>query len=187
MEHSVKSIEKMFFLEFYNMYYYRYYVEEYRKNALSIKQRIDRIIACAPLFFLTLVMICDSKRQIWITLASISSVIEVFCRYLPYHSKQEELLKCAQEMDILIGKAKHSWDKYKLGLKQITEFQNEYEQYYESYTAIYSTVTTEAYKEKPRYREYAMEKANERLLEITDYKIEKLLYDIRSTGVDSDA
>lgn len=186
MKESNNNVEKLFYIEYYNMYLYRYYIEKYRKQALSVKRTIDGIVACAPLFFLTLVMICDSLRHIWIILASISSVIEVFCRYLPYQSKQEELQNCAVKMDALIGKAKHCWDRYKLGLMQMAEFQTQYEMLYATYIKISSTVTTEAYKDNPRYKDYAMKKANERLLEITDYKIVNLLKEIRNKGDASD-
>lgn len=180
------NIEKLFYIDYFNMYLYRYYIEEYRKKALSVKQRIDRIIACAPIFFLTLVMICDSKRHIWITFASIFSVIEVFCRYLPYQTKITELQNCAREVDILLGRVRRCWDKYKLGLIQASEFQKEYEQCYESYTMIYSSMTSEAYTDNPKYRDCALKKANERLLEITDYQIATLLNELRDERVDLD-
>ena len=185
MKHSSNSIEKQFFIDYYDMHLYRYYIEKYRNRALHIKQTIDRLTACAPLFFLTLVMICDEKRSIWIAFASISSVVEVFCRYLPYQAQIDELQNCARKMDALISKAKRCWDKYRLGLIQVSEFQIEYEQCYKVFTKIHSTVTTEAYNDNPKFRDYALKKADQRLREITDYEIGKLLNEIKRGGADS--
>lgn len=123
------NVEKLFFISIYDIYLQRFYIEKYRGRVIKIKRCIDAIVSCAPLVFLTLVMLCDAKRHLWLAFASIASVIEAFSRFLPYYDKKEELEKCATELDVILGQMNFCWRKYKLDLIKVDEFQGIYERY----------------------------------------------------------
>ena len=176
------NAEKLFFISIYDIYLQRFYIEKYRGRVIGIKRCIDAIVSCAPLVFLTLVMLCDAKRHLWLACASIASVIEAFSRFLPYYDRQVELEKCATELDIILGQMNYCWRKYKLDLIKVEEFQGIYERYYDYYNINLSNNESETYKEVPRYKSYAQEKAAYMLNNITSCNIYDLLKEIHDDG-----
>lgn len=182
MDKTHSNVEKLFFISIYKIYIQRYYVEKYRRKLLITQRCINSIVSCAPVVFLTLVMLFDEQRSIWLACASIASIAEAFSRFLPYNDKQEELLNVSRELDIILGQMNYCWDKYKLGLIEVVEFQRLSERYFDFFNLNLSNAGSETYKEEPRYKEYAIGKAAEQLKVITSCNIGALLSETRDKG-----